>query len=280
MRLNDQDKKEIAIWGGAAFVVILVVNSFLIGGQVDSLQSDINRAKTLDQQYAVFYPEEQAGRLPEAEAQAQAERVLTAQQNELGRATRQLVFPGDGRLVPQELVQFDFHAGVDFNTARNLVQEVNRRLSGRGTSWSVRMPEVLPFEGAGDINPDEEGAALRSLQMAQLAAYGSLYEHLLQARPSSIGAVNLGAEIVCDPARQIAVIPVATSVSGSHEQIRRIEQLLRDSSSGLALQTWDMQRQGNAYTVALKVHLLVPKHQAWDISPMSVPTSPGPDPRG
>ena len=160
--------------GRCALVAIILVNSFLIGGQVDSLRDDIAKAKGLDQQYQVMYPEQQSGRLPAAEAQRQAEQVLQDQQVQLALATKELVFPGEGRLVPQELVRFDFHAGVDFNTARNLVQEVNRRLSGRGTSWSVRMPEVLPFEGAGDINPEEDGAARRSLQMAQLAAYGSL----------------------------------------------------------------------------------------------------------
>ena len=280
MRITDQDKKEIAIWAGAAFVGILLVNSFLIGGQVDSLKRDITQGNALESQYKVFYPENQTGRLPEAQAQNQANAVLAQQLKELDRARAQLIFPGQSNLVPQELKGFDFKAGTDYNSSRNLVQEVNRRLSGRGTSWSVRMPEVLPFEGAGDINADEDGNAKRGLQMAQLAAYGTLYEHLLSARPESIGAVNLSSAMYCDKARQIAVIPVATSVTGNFDHMRRIEQLLRESTAGLSLHSWNMRKQGQKYSVELHASLMVPMHQEWPLDSVSVQSASGRDPRG
>ena len=108
----------------------------------------------------------------------------------------------------------------------------------------------------------------------------AVYEHLLQARPSSIGAVNLSSNIVCDPARQIAVIPVATSVTGTHEQIRRIEQLLARFIGRSCLRSWEMQRQGNAYSATLQAHLLVPMHRDWPLDALTVRSAPGNDPRG
>ena len=279
MRLSDSDKKELAIWGGVAFVTILVVNYFLIGGEVDQLQRDIRQGEALAAEYETLYPESQAGRLPAADAKRVAAEVLQQQQAELQTVRQQLIYPGSKELVPQELVQYDFRQGIDYNSSLNVVQAVNRRLSGRGISRSVRMPEVLPFEGAGDINAEEDGGAQRSQQIAQLAAYGTLYEHLLSAKPDSIGAVNLSGEMYCDPSRQIVAVPVATSVTGGFDELRVIEKLLSESTAGLHVRRWSMSEQGNRYVAEIGVVLLVPMNPQWQVNAVRVPTTQGRDPR-
>ena len=108
--------------------------------------------------------------------------------------------------------------------------------------------------------------------MAQLAAYGTLYEHLLTGQLDSIGAVSLAGQPYCDPSRQIAAIPVATSISGNYLELSRAETILRGSTDGLSLRSWSMQEQGNSFTANVGVVLLVPMNPQWPLEPVRVPT--------
>ena len=80
MRLSDSDKKELAIWGGAALLGIVLINYFLIGGEVTDLQRDIDQGEALAAEYTTLYPESQTGRLPPAAAHELAADVLQQQQ--------------------------------------------------------------------------------------------------------------------------------------------------------------------------------------------------------
>lgn len=267
--MSDNEQRDLLIWGGAAGALVLVGAIWLY-----STDERAAKAESLHDSYISYYEEQQDQRT----ALAKAEQVLEKQADQLAEeeaeAAGVAVFPGQRQNIPPEIMSSAtlwrdgyFANGVEHSDAVTIVSSLNNRIRSRARSLGIPLPNALPLEREGAIDPGADGLP-RSLQLARLTAFGMLAAQALDVGVQEILDISdsYGPSKWVDPTGTYASVCVGMHLIASYRSADLLVAELTQQRNGLALHQWKMvETDDGLFEVTVAVNLTFPNHEDWQL---------------
>jgi hypothetical protein len=261
-----KEQQEVAIWGGGALVLVLVLWYVVAGLRAGAVEQD-GEAANLHKTYEVLFADG-PDRTPIAQARSAIGNAVDNQAAE--RLAAEGAVLGE---VPRGFVDDLERLNIGFTVTR--LNEVHQSLRSKAQRLNVGRLPTLPYEEDGGLEADSPLS--RSKKLVEADFYGTVLDFLIDRNASAVTSVT-AEPIGADNARAPAYVRLGVRVSFQvdYPSLDRILGDLRSGESALSLREITISRSGeDIFETELVATRLASWPGTWDTSLLSNAGSTG-----